>query len=168
MKKLNDKDKSQIKTFLQRLAIFAVAMVLIFGFVFRVTFMPSDDMKPALRFGDILLEYRIPSDRHIGQVVSYSKNGQEYVGRIAAMPGDTVDIKEETLLLNGNRTTSSDIYFSTPAYAGDVKLPLQLGEDEYFILGDYRSAASDSRRFGPVTESEITGNVITVLRRSQI
>ena len=47
-----------------------------------------------------------------------------------------------------------------PAY------PLTLAEDEFFVLCDYREGARDSRYFGPVSEGEIKGKVITVVRRS--
>ena len=43
---------------------------------------------------------------------------------------------------------------------------LTLAEDEFFVLCDYREGARDSRYFGPVSEDEIKGKVITVVRRS--
>ena len=39
-------------------------------------------------------------------------------------------------------------------------------KDEFFVLCDYREGARDSRYFGPVSEGEIKGKVITVVRRS--
>ena len=41
-----------------------------------------------------------------------------------------------------------------------------LGEGEYFVLSDSRNGGVDSRCFGPVTQDEIQGVVITLLRRN--
>ena len=88
-------------------------------------------------------------------------------GRIVARPGDTVEITEDDrLMVNGSVVSEGDIYFSTPAYDSDVTYPLTLGQDEYFILSDYREGAKDSRQFGPVQRNQIIGKVLTVLRRS--
>lgn len=162
------KDKAEIKLFLKRLAIFVVAMVILFGFVFRIVVMPSDDMKPAIRIGDIELVYCLPSTKRVGQVVYYKEDRKKYTGRIVAGPKDTVSIQDETLYINGNPTSNPSIYYETPAYEGDVKYPLTLKEDEYFVLSDFREGAVDSRSFGPVNKSQIIGTVITIIRRSQI
>lgn len=166
--KQEKKDKAEIVLFLKRLLIFLIAMVLIFVFVFKIAVVPNDDMKPAIRIGDIELVYCLPSKRRAGQVVYYEKDGQKRNGRIVAVPGDTVEVKQDSLFINGNETRSSTDYYKTPAYEGDVTYPLTLKDDEYFILSDYREGAIDSRSLGPVSDKEIIGNVITILRRSQI
>jgi signal peptidase I len=43
---------------------------------------------------------------------------------------------------------------------------MELSEDEYFILGDYRTGAKDSRFYGAVTRKEIKGKILAVLRRT--
>ena len=62
----------------------------------------------------------------------------------------------------------TDIFYSTPRYESDVVYPVELAEDEFFILCDYREGARDSRYFGPVEKTEIQGKVITVIRRSEL
>ena len=61
-----------------------------------------------------------------------------------------------------------DIFYDTPQYESDTVYPLTLNSGEYFILGDQRGNAKDSRYFGAVKDKEIKGRVITVLRRSDI
>ena len=46
--------------------------------------------------------------------------------------------------------------------------PVVLGEGEYFVLSDARNGGADSRCFGPVTQEEIQGIVITLLRRNNL
>ncbi len=92
-----------------------------------------------------------------------------FICRVVAAPGDTVSITEdERLMVNGNTMIESNIFYSTPQYAGFVQYPLVLGEGEYFVLGDHRDGAADSRFFGAVRVDEILGTVITILRRNNL
>lgn len=90
-----------------------------------------------------------------------------YVGRIVARAGDTVEITEDAKLkINGSIVVENDIYNQTPAYEEGVSYPLTLEADEYFVLGDHREGAKDSRYLGAVSTKEIKGKVITVVRRT--
>ena len=82
---------------------------------------------------------------------------------------DTVEITEdEKVKINGSKIVENDIFYNTPQYESDTVYPLTLNSGEYFILGDQRGNAKDSRYFGAVKDKEIKGRVITVLRRSDI
>ena len=97
------------------------------------------------------------------------EKGEVYVSRIIAGPGDTVEINEsERPIVNGNAVVESNIFYSTPEYAGFVDYPVTLGDGEYFVLSDYRQGAADSRFFGPVQQNDILGVVITVARRNNL
>lgn len=129
--------------------------------------MSNDDMKPTLRARDLQLVYCFPGTLWNNDVVVYEAGGKTRTGRIVARPGDTVEITDEAQLkVNNGYVSEGDIYFSTPAYDSDVTYPLELGNDEYFILSDFREGAIDSRQFGPVNQDQINGKVIAVLRRS--
>lgn len=71
-------------------------------------------------------------------------------------------------MVNGGIVMDSDIFYFTPKYDENVTYPVQLAENEYFVLCDYREGARDSRYFGPVSADEIKGKVITVIRRSNL
>ena len=53
-------------------------------------------------------------------------------------------------------------------YMDQMEYPIVLGDGEYFVMADYRNGGEDSRYFGPVTQDEIQGIVITVLRRNNL
>ena len=90
-----------------------------------------------------------------------------FVCRVVAGPGDTVEISEgERLIVNGNTIVDSSIFYPTPEYEGFVEYPLLLGENEYFVLADYRNGGADSRFFGAVRGDEIKGVVIAIMRRN--
>ena len=160
-------DAEDIVSFITRLAAMAVLLALLFGFVFGVTPMADDDMSPRISAGDLLLYYRLADDYVSGDVTVFQKDGEQYVGRVVARGGDTVEVTEEaTLVVNGSTVLETDIYYSTPRYENGPDYPVTMAEGEYFILCDYREGARDSRYFGPVSRDEIKGKVITVIRRS--
>lgn len=139
----------------------------LFSFVIGVKMVPNDDMTPRLGAGDIMLYYRIYPIPHEQDVVVLKKNGTEYVGRIVAKGGDTVDITDdENVIINGNLITEGDIFYSTPRYEGFVDYPVKLAADESFILCDKRHGGEDSRYYGPVKTRELKGVVIGLYRRS--
>ena len=92
-----------------------------------------------------------------------------FICRVVARPGDVVEISDgERLVVNGNTIIENNIFYSTPEYTGFVEYPLTLGDDEYFVLADYRKSGADSRFFGAVHKDEILGTVITIMRRNNL
>ena len=160
-------DREEVTSFLSRLTGLAVLLWILFGFVFGITPMRNDDMTPRISAGDLMLYYRLADTWHADDVVVFEKDGVQYTGRIIGKGGDSVEITQDAqVVINGSYVAESDIYYSTPQYESDVTYPVNLAEDELFILCDYRQGAKDSRYFGPVKLSEVKGKVITVIRRS--
>ena len=160
-------DAEDIASFFTKFIAIVVLLGLLFGFAFGVTPMENDDMAPRISAGDLLLYYRLADDLVTGDVLVFDKDGEQYVGRIVANPGDTVEVTDQaTLVVNGSTVLENDIYYTTPKYDNGPAYPVTLAQDEYFILCDYREGARDSRYFGPVSLAEIKGKVITVVRRS--
>ena len=95
---------------------------------------------------------------------------QRFVCRVIAVQGDTVEVTEERgLSVNGNAVIENNIFYPTRPYEeGTAQYPLKLGEGEYFVLADQRNGGMDSRYFGVVTQDEIRGIVITILRRNNL
>ena len=98
-------------------------------------------------------------------VVVFTKNHgtytKTYVKRIIALPGETVQIIENRILVNGEELTED--YGKNPMdMVGIAETPFLLGEDEYFVLGDNRRVSIDSRdkSVGAVNLSELDGVVI--------
>ena len=155
--------KGEIHLFLIRLAFLLVFLWVLFGLLFGITTMKNNDMSPRISAGDLLEKPKS------GDVVVIQKAGEKYVGRVIAAGGDTVEITEdEEVKINGSKIVENDIFYDTPQYESDTVYPLTLKSGEYFILGDQRGNAKDSRYFGAVKDKEIKGRVITVLRRSDI
>ena len=158
-----------LRNFLVRLFLLITVIGILFGVVFGLTPMANADMQPAVCAGALMLYYRLDKNLKSDDVVVFQKEGIQYTGRIVAVPGDVVEITDESeLMVNKNTVMEDNIFYTTPAYDSEVEYPLALKEDQYFILCDNREGAKDSRSFGVVDTSEIKGKVITIVRRSGI
>lgn len=166
-----------IEIFILKLIGCVVFLYVIFFLIFGLHVEKNNDMLPKICAGDICLYYRI-GDEYIGNAaVVYEKNGKESTGRVVAVPGDVISVTEAgTVEINGNQIMESEIYYDTTPYDFEnssnanvvVNYPVTLGENEYFILGDYRTASKDSRFYGPIKTDDIKGEVILVLRRKNL
>ena len=162
-------DYEDVKSFFGKLIMMAVMLYIMFGVLFGITPMKNNDMSPRISSGDVLLYYRLENKLRAQDVVVFETDGRQYVGRIVAVGGDSVEITENsTLRVNGSTIVETDIFYSTPRYGDEVSYPLELEENQFFILCDYRDGARDSRYFGAVEMSEMKGKVLAVTRRSSL
>ena len=161
--------------FLIYLAILLVVLWVLFFKIIGITHMPTEDMSPRIDAGDLIVFYRLDRTPKFQDVVVFEKDidgsGKKtmMVGRVMAVPGDTVDISAGNhLIVNGNSIVEPMIYTLTPRREDRVAYPLTMGEEQYFILVDSRQDGMDSRYFGPVSKDEILGMVITLVRRTKL
>ena len=104
------------------------------------------------------------SDPQAGDVIAFYPGGDENlqpsVKRVAAVPGDTVQIVDGVLLVNGETSELMELY-TVIEDAGTASGELVLDEDEYFVLGDNPSRSEDSRSagIGTVSLTDIIGKV---------
>ena len=162
-------DKQAAWALVRKAAALALAALVLFGVVFGLTPMKGGDMEPKLSAGDLLLYYRMEDNFARNDVVVIQRDGSQYVGHIIGMPGDTIEITDDaTVRVNGNNIVETEIFFKTEAFQDAVPYPVQLGSNEYFLLGDHRETAHDSRYFGAVTRDELKGKVITAIRRTDL
>ena len=162
-------DRRDIVGFLARLAFFVVTLWLLFGVVLGVGAVTTGEMAPRICSGDVMLYWRLSQGFNEGDVVVYTADGEERLGRVVARPGDEITVTEAgELMVNGAVVVESDITTPTPRYESAVDYPVHLAADEFFVLADLREGGHDSRLYGPIVRSQIKGNVISVLRRSNL
>lgn len=164
-KKEDGSAKNDLIFLLIKIGILAVLLTVTFLFVFGICRCSGDDMSPAFRDGDLAVYYRLQKEYHPRDAVVINKNGKNRICRVAAVPGDQVDITEEGLEINGYLQQENEIFRETYPFEGGISFPVTLKKGEYFVLGDNRTKAEDSRIFGPVSKTEIKGGIMTLIRR---
>lgn len=131
-------------------------------------------MNPTLVQGDWVLVDRNhyaqePVKR--GDVVLFSPPGEEadpdsrQFLRVAGLAGESVTFGASgELMINGTRLTR-DTRFEGRDYRIKSKAPepVSLSENQYYLLGDNRSEARDSRKFGPIEMKALRGHAVSVL-----
>lgn len=162
--------RNSLRSLITELLVVILILTAIFSFVFGITVQHGNDMYPAVKDGDIILYYRTSKLLNTEAVV-YDVEGKTYVGRVAAGPGSQISMTGDMqVTVDGILMpidTANGIY--TKTYADETaKYPLTLEDDAYFVLGDNRDEAKDSRQFGQIHKRNIDGRVITVIRRRQI
>ena len=139
-----------------------------FGVVFSIgmrTSVIGVSMEPGLYNGqEILINHLIYKfiNPKRGDVVVFLPNGNQnthyYVKRVVGLPGETIQIRDERLYVNGVLAEEDESY-DKMADAGIAENEITLGIDEYFVLGDNRNNSEDSRsgNIGPIKRDDITG-----------
>lgn len=165
-KKIN---KSTIHEILSTLFYCGVAVFLAFVLVFSVGMkisMVGVSMEPALYNGqEVLINrfiYKITSPKR-GDVIAFLPNGNQnshyYLKRIVGLPGESIQIIDGYVYINGERVPEDE--YDKMADYGIAENEIQLGSDEYFVLGDNRNMSEDSRsgNIGAVKKDTIAGKV---------
>ena len=149
-----------------KIASIVLALLLLFTFLYGVTRYQDPSMAPALKNGDLIVFYRYYGAGYLPQdVIVLDYNGQRQARRVVASAGDTVDITDAGLLVNGALQQEPEIYQKTERYQEGVSFPLTVPEGHIFVLGDSRTGAADSRIYGCVQIEDTLGKVMTVIRR---
>ena len=154
----------EILSFLIYVAVVVGATFLIIHFVGQRTYVSGSSMENTLSDGDNLIVDKITyrfSDPQRFDIIVFPFRYEDhvyYIKRIIGLPGETVQISEGKILIDGEEMTE-DIYVSDIEYAGEAEQPVKLGDDEYFVIGDNHAASDDSRLpgIGAVSRDEIYG-----------
>lgn len=123
----------------------------------------GQSMQPLLNSGDVVLMNRLSYDfgkpKRMDVVVFEREDKKTNVKRVIGIPGDVVQIKEGRVYVNGE--VIDDEKLGSVALAGLAENPVELGDREYFLLGDNRDSSEDSRfaNVGNVKEEQILGKI---------
>lgn len=141
------------------LVLLAVAVFLLIQFTIQSSIVVGHSMEPSLSDGQRLLISKATfffREPQIGEVIVFrppNKEQPDYIKRVIAGPGDTVEIKAGVVYVNGSPLDEPYIkdhpYYTLP--------PTEVPEDNYFVLGDNRNNSNDSHNHWTVPREDIIG-----------
>lgn len=170
----NSISMEKVKRLIMQILEAGLVLLLAFGFVWyfgqRVSTVGSS-MEPILENGDVVFVNRFiynTSSPKRGDVIVFKPKGNEnshyYIKRIIGLPGETVEIIEGAIYIDGKKL-EEDYETTEVRDVGIVIGEMELKEDEYFVLGDARDKSEDSRMadVGNVKRSYIYGKAWLVV-----
>jgi signal peptidase I len=210
------KTGAKMKNYLRNNKSFLL-FLLLFG-IFRTAVadwnpIPSGSMRPNLLEGDVVFVNRLAYDLKVpltdrivahtgdpkrGDIVTFSspKDGTRLIKRVAAVPGDVVEMRDKKLIINGHEDSyqptgsviedvngnsvraihvtentgneAHTIQWMPNLIARDNFGPIKVPADRFLMLGDNRDNSADSRYIGLVPRNLLIGHAVRVLVSADI
>lgn len=158
-----EKSESSVWEFVKVVIISLVIVIPIRTYVAQPFIVEGNSMEPNFRDGEYLIidelsYYFKPPQRGEVIVFRYPLNPSEFfIKRIIGLPGETVDIKNNKLFINGDLVNEG--YLPQNLQTGPDET-IKLQENQYFVMGDNRTVSSDSRTWGALPKNNITGRAL--------
>ena len=182
-------------------ALFIVLMIIFRSALADWNVVPTGSMNPTILEGDRILvnklayDFKIPlthisiykfGDPRRGDIVIFDSKVADtrLVKRVIGLPGDTVEMRDNRLTINGIEARYSNVEYAADAIfaiESDVSMshrielartggsrlstfgPVKVPKDRYLVLGDNRDNSADSRVYGFIPREEIVGNARTIV-----
>ncbi len=174
---------------LEMVKVFLLAVVIIIPvrvFLFQPFFVQGSSMEPNFEDGQYLvisefgykqttvdaiekLGFTVRPFKEITRqdvaVFRYPKHPEQYfIKRVIGLPGEAVEIKKgKVIIYNGIHPEGfalDESAYLSPAVVTQDMPRTEVGENEYFMMGDNRTQSYDSRSIGPVNKDKIIGRVL--------
>ena len=181
--------KSTLREYFESILVAVVLALFVRTFVFQAFKIPTGSMKPNLLVGDHLivnkfifapaasaLERALLPMRAIrrGDIIVFKfpeEPERDFIKRVIGMPGDTLELKNQTVLINGEPLREDYAhYLFPPAVDGqadsfDIRRkygPVTVPAGHYFMMGDNRDDSQDSRFWGFLPETYVKGRALFI------
>ena len=153
------------------LVLIAIALAIAFlttHFIAVRSVVDGSSMTPTLTNGDSVvvgrINYAFSGPKRFDIVVFWLKNDPDthYIKRVIGLPGETVQIKDGCIYINGTLLDTDKYGNEAIIRTGRAAEPVTLGDGEYFVMGDNRNNSLDSRYAEPgnVSREQIIGKAV--------
>lgn len=178
------KTKSKTREYIESLLIAALIAFFVRSFFIQAFKIPSSSMEPTLLIGDHLLVNRLSYVMKVpftdivfltlgnprrGDVIVFRyplDRSKDFIKRVIGLPGDTLEIRDKVVYLNGKRYDDNHAYFQdqsiVPGFMSpkDNLGPIEVPGNSYFVMGDNRDRSLDSRFWGFVRKDNLIGKAL--------
>jgi len=153
---------------LGNVALSVVLAVVVIVFIYQPVKVEGTSMMPGLTDQERIFinkyTYRLGTDsiEREDLVVFFFPldRSKSYIKRVIGLPGDTVQIEDGTVYVNGARLEEPYVPDGYRDHTSTASATVPT--DSYFVLGDHRSSSNDSRAWGTVRRSDIYGKAVFV------
>jgi signal peptidase I len=184
--------KSAAREYFESIVIAVVLALFIRTFVVQAFKIPTGSMEENLLIGDHLLVNKFafgPSETSLERallplatvkrldivVFKYPEQPEvDYIKRVIGLPGETIELKEKRIYINGKMIeepyvhfleppgSSSDLHEVTPFDVRERYGPVTVPPNQYFVMGDNRDNSQDSRYWGFLRRDYIKGKALVI------
>ena len=150
----------EIWEYVKMIAIVVAVVVFVEQVIVINARIPSPSMENTIMTGDQIFGNRlayVKSDPQRYDIVIFyypDDEKQKFIKRVIGLPGETVQIMDDgSIYINGEKLEENyGMEVIKPETIGRAAEPIELGDDEYFVMGDNRNNSSDSR-------TDMVGNI---------
>ena len=181
--------KSTAREYFESILVAVILALFVRTFVFQAFKIPTGSMKPNLLVGDHLLVNKFifapaatPLERALlpmrdiqrGDIIVFKfpeEPERDFIKRVIGLPGETLELKNQTISINGTPLTEPYANYQFPPAAeveeGSQDLrrrygPVTVPAGHYFMMGDNRDDSQDSRYWGFLPQSYIKGRALFI------
>ncbi|MBN2225306.1 MAG: signal peptidase I [Deltaproteobacteria bacterium] len=192
IKEENEVRKSRVREFTESLVLALMMAFIVMTFIVQSFEIPSGSMIPTLLLGDRILVNKFIFGTRVpftgikllplreparGEIIVFLPprdfesplgRGFHLIKRVIGLPGDTIEIVDKRLYVNGAQFPVPNAHWDDPAVIDrwtsvrDNFGPIVVPPDFYFMMGDNRDNSYDSRFWGFVPEEDLTGKPIMI------
>lgn len=168
MQEKNEKNEKNFgKIFWDYAKVIILALLISFGiktFVVTSTIVDGRSMNPTVNHGDRLMVNKLffmKKNITRGDIIDFYVPDVKkyYLKRVIAVEGDTVEIINDRVYLNGKMLEENYVSTNVTSPHNDTT-KWEVPEGYVFVLGDNRSNSRDSRDLGVVPRSDIVGKIV--------
>lgn len=152
--------------FLIKVAVTAAVIACLCIFVAGIHVNHGNSSYPMLKDGDLVITFKL-GQMNSGDEICYMTDEGVRFGRIVAAGGDTVEISDSYVMVNGFGL-AEDVIYPTTAEGSCIDYPYAVQDGTVFVLNDFRKDVKDSRTYGGIPLKDCEGKVVLVLRRREI
>lgn len=168
---MKQQTKQVIREWVESIAIALILALIIRAFVVQAFKIPTGSMEPTLIIGDklfvnkFIFRFKQPQRGDVVVFKSPEDKKKDFIKRLIAKPGETVQIIDGKIFINGkniNEGIIATIYYYNRGDFGQEGIAIKVPQNCYYLLGDNSASSRDSRYWGFVPRKFIIGKALVV------